>query len=287
MVSPTATEDYVTSAVSQAVSESLLAYCPSGIFLEIGGHNTNGTKCLDKGDTAWMLVATAFVLMMTVPGLGLFYGGMVREKNVLSVLMQMFSITALISFLWLCFGYSLAFGPASGKDVDWPYHKNKIIGDSSRFWFNGMNSNSAHVLAPSVPETVFCTYQLTFAIITCALISGSFADRMKFGSMLVFMGLWHILVYCPIAHWNWHPNGFLNMAGVMDFAGGNVVHISSGIAGLMSSIVVGNRNGFGVDKFPPHNILYSMTGAALLWVGWFGFNAGINSISVIPPNKAL
>ena len=227
-----------------------------------------------KGDTAWLLASTALVLMMTIPGLGLFYGGMVREKNVLSVLMQMFSITALITFLWFAFGYSLSFGPIGGKETDWPYHKNMVIGDSSRFWFHGLNVNSAHALAPTIPETVFCTYQLTFAIITAALISGSFADRMKFGPMLVFMALWHLLVYCPIAHWNWHPDGFLNMAGVLDFAGGNVVHIASGCAGLMSSIVVGNRKGFGQVAFPPYNILYSVTGAALLWVGWFGFTAG-------------
>eukprot|EP01041_Mallomonas_annulata_P000239 gene239-433_t len=226
----------------------------------------------DSGDTAWMLASTALVLMMTMPGLAIYYGGMVRVQNVLATAMQSLSITCMITFLWLCIGYSLCFAPV---DKVLKYTRFSPIGDASRMWLLGIDMYSSHkLLAPTIPESVFCTYQLTFAIITPALICGSFADRMKYGSMLVFMFFWHILVYCPIAHANWHPNGFLFKIGCMDFAGGNVVHISSGIAGLMSTIVIGNRQGFGTERFEPHNILLTFMGAAMLWVGWFGFNAG-------------
>jgi len=223
----------------------------------------------DTGDTAWMLISSAIILMMTIPGLALYYGGMVSVKNVLATAMQSLSITCLITFLWLCFGYSLCFGP-----VDFVPEHDSLIGDASRFWLLGMDLFSYHQLASTIPEAVFCTFQLTFAIITAALICGSFADRMRYGPMLVFMTLWHIFVYCPIAHANWHPGGFLFKAGTLDFAGGNVVHISSGIAGLASTLVVGNRKGFGTDRFEAHNILLTFMGASLLWVGWFGFNAG-------------
>jgi len=223
----------------------------------------------DSGDTAWMLTSTALVLFMTIPGLALYYAGMVREKNVLSTVMQSFSITCLITFLWLAFGYSLCFGP-----VQPPAESSQFIGDASRFWLQGMTINTVHQLAPTIPESVYCMYQLTFAIITPALICGSFADRMKYGPMMLFMAIWHLGVYCPIAHSTWHPDGFLFKYGALDFAGGLVVHISSGISGLVATVLLGHRKGFGKEVFEPHNILLSFTGASMLWVGWFGFNAG-------------
>jgi Amt family ammonium transporter len=231
---------------------------------------------LSSGDTGFMTICTALVLMMTIPGLGLYYSGMVSVKNVLATVMQSFAITCLITCLFMLCGYSLAFGPPGkgSAPLDYQQHSPLYIGDGSRLWYWGLGSDSAHMNAASIPESVFATYQLTFAIITCALICGSFADRMKFSSMLVFMGLWHICIYCPIAHSNWHHDGFLFKAGVMDFAGGNTVHIASGMAGLMSTIVIGNRHGFGKNRFDPHNILLTFIGASLLWVGWFGFNAG-------------
>jgi Amt family ammonium transporter len=221
------------------------------------------------GDTSFMILSSAIVLLMTIPGLGLYYSGMVKVTNVLATVMQSFSITCLVTFLWLCFTYSLAFGNPDATKWTSPF-----IGDGERGWLLGIEPISTHRLAGSIPESVYCVFQLTFAIITAALICGSFADRMKYSSMLIFIGLWHVGVYCPIAHANWHPDGFLYQAGVMDFAGGNVVHISSGVAGLMSTIVVGNRHGFGKERFEPHNILLTFIGASMLWGGWFGFNAG-------------
>ena len=223
----------------------------------------------DNGDTAWMLTSCALVLFMTIPGLALYYGGMARTKNVLAIAMQCFVITALITFLWLCFGYSLAFAPANANGTAF-----KLYGDASRFWLEGMTLNTFHQNAPTIPETVYCIYQLTFAIITPALITGAFADRMKFTSMLVFMTLWHFLVYCPIAHAVWHPSGFLYEYGALDYAGGNVVHISSGISGLVCSVYLGARKGYGKESFEPYNILLTVVGSSMLWVGWFGFNAG-------------
>lgn len=227
---------------------------------------------LDTGDTAWMLCATALVLFMTVPGLGLYYAGITRSKNVLTTFMQCFTITCLITFLWLCFGYSLSFGPALPQPIGQP--ANPVIGDGSRLWLQGLRENTYHQLAPTIPEAIFCAYQLTFAIITPSLIVGSFADRMKHGSMIVFITLWHLIVYCPIAHSVWHPSGFLFKAGSLDYAGGNVVHISSGISGLVSTLVLGRRHGFPQNDFERHNILLTAMGASMLWVGWFGFNAG-------------
>lgn len=224
---------------------------------------------LDSGDTAWMLASTALVLFMTIPGLTLFYAGMARSKNVLAIVMQCFVITALITFLWLAFGYSLTFAPANGSNP-----ATLIYGDASRFWLQGMTLDSSHVLAPTIPESLFCAYQLTFAIITPALITGAFADRMKFEAMIVFMTLWHFIVYCPTAHSLWHPDGFLYKAEALDYAGGNVVHISAGMSGLVSSIYLGVRAGFGEETFEPHNILLTAVGASMLWVGWYGFNAG-------------
>lgn len=175
----------------------------------------------------------------------------------------------------MCFGYSLAFGTPNPAPFREPGgHTSLFIGDGSRLWFWGINPGSVNLLAPTIPESVYALYQLTFAIITAALITGSFADRMKYSSMLVFIGLWHIGVYCVVAHTNWHEDGYLYQLGVMDFAGGNVVHISSGVAGLLASIIIGNRKGFGTERFMPHNILLTFVGTSLLWVGWYGFNAG-------------
>lgn len=223
----------------------------------------------NTGDTAWVLFSTALVLFMTIPGLALFYVGMVREKNVLTTIMQIFSITCLVTVLWMMVGYSLAFAPAHEGANSTP-----IYGDASRFWLEGLEQMAAHSLAPTIPEASFCAYQLTFAIITPALITGSFADRMRYLPMLLFVSLWHLLVYCPIAHASWHPEGFLYKAGVLDFAGGNVVHISSGVAGLVSCVLLGHRKGLGVARFEAHNILLTAVGASMLWVGWFGFNGG-------------
>ena len=185
--------------------------------------------------------------------------------------MQVFTIACLITFLWLCFGYSLAFSPA----LPTPYAKSSAIyGNASRFWMRGLHVNSYHQLATSIPESVYCMYQLTFAIITPALICGSFADRMKFVPMLIFTTLWHFLVYCPIAHACWHPEGLLLQRGMLDYGGGNVVHIASGVSGLVAAVILGPRKGFGREVFEPHNVMFSMVGVCLLWVGWFGFNAG-------------
>jgi ammonium transporter, Amt family len=219
---------------------------------------------LDTGDTAWMLTSTALVLMMTIPGLGLFYGGMVRRKNVLATVMQSFAVTCLVTVLWMIIGYSLAFTEGG---------MNAYLGSFSKWFLAGVGATTTNSLAATIPETVFITFQMTFAIITPALIAGAFAERMKFSALMWFMGLWLIFVYCPIAHWVW-GGGFLGSAGVLDFAGGTVVHINAGVAGLMCAIIVGKRKGYGTVAMAPHNLTWSFIGAALLWVGWFGFNAG-------------
>ncbi len=229
------------------------------------------TDSISAGDTAWMLTSTALVLMMTVPGLALFYGGMVRKKNVLSTLMQSFAVTCLVTILWWLIGYSWAF--SSGG----PY-----LGGISRALFRGVayvhgehgNQLSVSRLAPTIPESVFAMFQLTFAIITPALIAGAFAERMKFSAMLLFMAAWSLVVYAPIAHWVWEPGGWLSAAGVLDYAGGTVVHINAGIAGLACCLVLGKRLGYGRESMQPHNLTLTLIGASLLWVGWFGFNAG-------------
>ncbi|HUH95539.1 MAG TPA: ammonium transporter [Casimicrobiaceae bacterium] len=224
---------------------------------------------INSGDTAWMLASTALVLLMTIPGLALFYGGMVRKKNVLATLMQSFAITCLVTVLWVVVGYSLAFTKGG-----------IIIGSLDRFFLNGMvfmkeaGKVSVSHLGLTVPESVYMTFQMTFAIITPALICGAFADRMKFSAMLWFMGLWSILIYSPIAHMMWEPSGYWASAGVLDFAGGTVVHINAGIAGLVCALVLGKRVGYGREVMMPHNLTLTLTGASLLWVGWFGFNAG-------------
>lgn len=233
----------------------------------------------NSGDTAWMLTSMAIVLMMTIPGLALFYGGMVRRKNVGDTVMTSFAITCLISILWLFFTYSLAFregGDVFGVDMGW------FIGGLDRVGLQHIMSDIAHnkgnpnSLAPTIPESVYSMFQLTFAIITAALIAGSFAERMKFSAMLCFIGLWAIFVYSPIAHWVWGPDGMFNWSNphaflnVLDFAGGTVVHVNSGAAGLMCALMLGKRTETG----PPHNMVLTLIGASLLWVGWFGFNAG-------------
>ena len=232
---------------------------------------------IDTGDTAWMLTSTALVLMMTVPGLALFYAGMVRKKNVLATLMQAFTICCLVTITWTVIGYSLTFTTGS------PY-----IGDLSRFMLNGIGSNitkgsdigftlgagSSNATVMTIPESVYMMFQMTFAIITPALIAGAFADRMKFSAMCIFMVLWSLVVYAPIAHWVWSPIGWVGAFGAIDFAGGTVVHINAGIAGLMCALVLGKRRGYGHDDMSPYNLTYAVIGASLLWVGWFGFNAG-------------
>ena len=194
---------------------------------------------------------------------------MVRDKNVLSCTMQVFVITCLITFWWMVFGYSLSFSPVYPNN-----HTQEVFGDWQRLWLRGMTPRTFHALAPTIPESVYCCYQLTFAIITAALVVGSFADRMKFVPMMIFISLWHLMVYCPIAHSNWHFQGIMKNIGVLDYAGGNVVHISSGASGLATVLVLGNRKGFGKERFDPHNILLTFMGMSMLWVGWFGFNAG-------------
>src|SRR6201981_1546793 len=218
---------------------------------------------INSGDTAWMLTSTALVLMMTIPGLALFYGGMVRKMNVLATVMQSFAVTCLVTVLWTVVCYSLAFTSGS-----------PFVGGLSRFLLMGMTLDSVNDLAKTIPESVYMCFQMTFAIITPALICGSFADRMKFSAMLWFIGLWAVFVYAPIATWVWGPDGFLNDAGVLDFAGGTVVHVNSGVAGLMAALVMGKRRVFGTEPMAPHNLVLSVIGASLLWVGWFGFNAG-------------
>ena len=218
---------------------------------------------IDSGDTAWMLTSVALVLMMTIPGLALFYGGMVRKMNVLATVMQSFAVTCLVTVLWTVVGYSFAFTAGS-----------PFLGGLGRFLLIGMTMDTVNSLAKTIPESVYMCFQMTFAIITPALICGAFADRMKFSALLWFIGLWSVAVYAPVAHWVWGPDGFLNNAGVLDFAGGTVVHVNSGVAGLTAALVMGRRRGYGSEPMAPHNLVLSVIGASLLWVGWFGFNAG-------------
>ncbi|MAF96187.1 MAG: ammonia channel protein [Rhodospirillaceae bacterium] len=220
------------------------------------------TPKLDTGDTAWMLTSTALVLMMTIPGVAMFYGGMVRKKNVLATAMQSFAVACLMTVLWMIIGYSLAFTDGGAA--------NALVGGLDKVLLRGMGVGD---LSGTIPETVFMTFQMTFAIITPALITGALADRMKFSSLLVFLGLWMVLVYAPITHWVW-GGGFLADAGVLDFAGGTVVHINSGVAALVGAMVLGRRRGYGTENMAPHNLILSIIGASMLWVGWFGFNAG-------------
>ncbi|WP_439613162.1 ammonium transporter [Reyranella sp.] len=219
---------------------------------------------IDTGDTAWLLMATVLVLMMNIPGLALFYAGMVRKKNVLATAVQAFAVAALVTVLWFAVGYSLAFTDGGAL--------NGAIGSLSRAFGNGL-LGSTHDLAKTVPENVFLMYQATFAVITPAIIAGAFAERMKFSAMMWFMALWVLFVYVPVAHWVW-GGGFLGAAGVLDFAGGLVVHLNAGIAALVCCVVIGKRHGYGQEYMAPHNLVLTLIGTSLLWVGWFGFNAG-------------
>ncbi len=225
----------------------------------------------DKGDTTWMMISTILVVMMIVPGLALFYGGLVRSKNILSVLTQVFTIFCLISLLWVIYGYSLAFG--DGGSLNW------LIGDTSKLFLAGITPDSVAATFSDgvvIPELVFVAFQLTFAAITTALIVGGLAERIKFSALLVFSVLWFTLSYLPMAHMVWATGGVLFEKGDLDFAGGTVVHINSGVAALVGALVVGKRLGYGRDAMPPHNLPLTLVGASLLWVGWFGFNAGSN-----------
>jgi Amt family ammonium transporter len=228
---------------------------------------------INSGDTAWMLVSTALVLFMTIPGLALFYGGMVRAKNVLSVMMQCFAITGLISILWMVYGYSLAFDTTGmEKGVT---NFNSFIGGLGKAFLSSLQHDAVTSATALFPESVFVTFQMTFAIITPALIVGAFAERMKFSAMLVFTGLWFTFVYAPIAPMVWSGDGGRMWDwGVLDFAGGTVVHINAGVAGLVAALVLGKRKGYPTTSMAPHNLGYTLVGAAMLWVGWFGFNAG-------------
>ncbi len=232
------------------------------------------TATLNSGDTAWMLIATALVLFMTIPGLALFYGGLVRVQNVLSVLMQCFALTGIITILWIVIGYSLAFNTAgmeAGKIT-----LNSFVGGLGTFFLKGIGVDT---LSGTIPETVFIVFQMTFAIITPALIAGAFAERMKFSAMLLFSAAWSLIVYAPICHMAWaNADGggslFGDIIGALDFAGGNVVHINAGIAALVAAILVGKRLGYQTTAMPPHSLTLTVVGASMLWVGWFGFNAG-------------
>ncbi|MFP6773069.1 MAG: ammonium transporter [Alphaproteobacteria bacterium] len=215
---------------------------------------------LNSGDTAWMLTSSLLVLMMTIPGVALFYGGMVRKKNVLATIMQSFAVCCMATIVWMIIGYSLAF---SGEGP--------FVGNLDQIFLKGIGVGS---MTGTIPESVFMMFQMTFAIITPALITGAVAERIKFSSLMVFLALWLVVVYAPICHWVWGGGGFLGSAGVLDFAGGTVVHINSGVAALVLCLVLGKRVGFGRENLAPHNLVLTVIGAALLWVGWFGFNAG-------------
>jgi Amt family ammonium transporter len=230
-----------------------LMLCAGPVFADDG---------ISGADTAWIMTATALVLLMTLPGLSLFYGGLVRSKNVLSVLMQCFAIACLMSILWMVIGYSLAFGDGGAM--------NAFIGGTDNVLLASIGEGSA---SGTIPESVFALFQMTFAIITPALIVGGFAERMRFSAVLLFCAAWLILVYAPICHWVW-GGGWLSDLGVMDFAGGTVVHITAGVAALVAAVVLGNRRGFPQQAMPPHNMTLTVMGAGMLWVGWFGFNGG-------------
>ena len=237
----------------------------------------DGPPKIDTGDTAWMLTSTALVLMMTIPGLALFYAGMVRKKNLLATMMQSFAICCIVTLAWVVAGYSIAFTNGNAYMGDFSRVMLKGIGEhitkgADIAFTLGAGTDTAAV--QTVPETVYMMFQMTFAIITPALITGAFADRMKFSALCIFMTLWSLFIYAPIAHWVWAPTGWASVMGVLDFAGGTVVHINAGIAGLMCALVLGKRSGYGTTNMSPYNLGYAVIGASLLWVGWFGFNAG-------------
>jgi Amt family ammonium transporter len=243
-------------ANNKYLSRGILAIVLSALSTKVFADELNGAN------TAWILTSTALVLFMTIPGLSLFYGGLVRSKNVLSVLMQCFAITCMASLIWFAFGYSLAFGDGGSM--------NAWIGNLDNLLMGNIKEDS---MAGDIPESVFAMFQMTFAVITPALIVGAFAERMRFSAMLLFSALWLIVVYAPITHWVW-GGGWLAEMGLLDFAGGTVVHITAGVAALVAALVLGNRKGFPTQAMPPHNLTMTVTGAGMLWVGWFGFNAG-------------
>ncbi|ENW96907.1 MULTISPECIES: ammonium transporter [unclassified Acinetobacter] len=243
-----------TVAVTETVSTTVAAELPAVAEVEPEAEAT-----LDTGDTAWILVSTALVLLMTIPGLALFYGGMVRKKNVLSTMAHSFVAAAVVSIAWVVIGYSLAFGEG-----------NAFIGSLDKIMLSGIGTDT---LSGSIPEILFVIFQMTFAIITVAIISGSIAERMKFGAFVAFVAIWVVVVYAPITHWVW-GGGWLGNDGALDFAGGTVVHINSGVAGLVAAYMLGKRMGLGRESMAPHNLALTVVGASLLWVGWFGFNGG-------------
>ena len=254
-----------------AAPATVPALAPASVVLTRPG--LVAQEAINGADTAWTLTSTALVLLMTLPGIALFYGGMVRKKSVINTMACVVAIAALVTVLWFALGYSWAFTPGNGL-------LGGLIGSNDRAWFVGLDYIKdsgklavSHV-APNVPESVYAMFQLTFAIITAALVVGAFVERMKFSAMLWFIGMWSLFVYAPIAHWVWEPGGWLAKLGALDFAGGSVVHINAGIAGLVCAYFLGPRRGYGREPFEPYNLGLTMAGAGLLWVGWFGFNAG-------------
>lgn len=241
----------------------LLLLAPVAVFAQ-------ETASIDSGDTAWMIVATVLVLFMTIPGLSLFYGGLVRTKNVLSILVQCFAIACMVTILWVIYGYSVAFNTAGMEEGVYNFYS--FFGGLGTAFLSGIGVGT---VSGSIPETVFVTFQLTFAIITPALMVGAFAERMKFSAVMLFVAIWFTFSYLPITHMAWAGDGalFANW-GVLDFAGGTVVHINAGVAALVACIVLGKRKDFGITAMPPHNVTLAVVGASMLWVGWFGFNAG-------------
>ncbi|MDI1298516.1 ammonium transporter [Methylotenera sp.] len=262
------TQPYAPEQAAQPVS-SVIATVPVAPIVYTKPYSVGFDK-INSGDTAWMLSSTALVLLMTIPGLVLFYAGMVRKRNVLSTALQSFAVCCLVSVIWILIGYTIAFTPGATP----------FLGGFDRLMLSGLGYIKATSqltvshLAPTIPESVFVMFQMTFAIITPALIVGAFAERMRFTAMLLFMTLWSIFVYAPVAHWVWEPSGLFASMGVLDFAGGTVVHINAGAAGLVCAYVLGPRVGYGKVPFIPYNLVYTLVGASLLWVGWFGFNAG-------------
>ena len=262
----------IAVSASAVTAPSVDAVVPSVDAVAAEALPVAAPPALDKGDTAWVLTATALVLFMTIPGLALFYGGMVRKKNVLATMMHSLTAAAVVTVVWVVIGYSLAFG--NGVSESWaPY-----IGGFDRILYQGVDVAKiwvdANGLAYTIPESLFMIFQMTFAIITVAIMAGAFAERMKFSAFLVFVALWVVFVYAPIAHSVWHAKGFLFAEGALDFAGGTVVHINAGIAGLVAAYMIGRRVGYGKEPMAPHNLTMTVVGAGMLWVGWFGFNAG-------------
>lgn len=252
---PTPTEQTTTVVTTEAPAATATVVAPAEPVAPAAA-----TPKLDTGDTSWILISTALVLLMTIPGLALFYGGMVRKKNVLSTMMFSLSAAILVSLIWVIAGYSLAF---SGTGA--------YFGDLSKAMLNGVAFDA---LSGTIPETLFVIFQMTFAIITVAIISGSIADRMKYSAFMLFIAVWVLVVYTPITHWVWATDGWLFKAGALDFAGGTVVHINSGVAGLVAAYMLGKRIGLGKESMAPHNLTLTVIGASLIWVGWFGFNGG-------------